>query len=259
MDNNSNTTNNVNNEFTTTTSNEVEITPSMLQAVMLTSELNDAKAELQQLKQSLQIQREVQNDLRCAMADSVYHLLKHLDADVIADTICRLNTTKESQIIKYMANTHPNIIKAGLKESDNAEQFSTDIDNLDDYISDKYDEGDIIGLIDDKYSWSNLLDRAFSRGSIDNSDVVDHIDTEDIVNDYLRGGNMDFSDVMHHFDESDCFSYLSDEGRISWENVKDYVDMDDVKADIEFDNDMVGEYISNLNDSEFRNLVTNLS
>jgi len=246
-----------------TTTNAVENTPAQLELARIQDKLEIAEKMIADLK--LQCRKEIDsiNTLLTqkseSIAESVSVLIKQLDGVDIGDIIYELPKQKVIDVVRILTNMNPQYVKDGINSSVNSEHFNAEIDNLDDYISDKYDEGDIIGLIDDKYSWSNLLERAFSRGSIDNSDVVDHIDTEDIVNDYLRGGNMDFSDIMHHFDESDCFSYLSDEGRISWENVKDYVDMDDVKADIEIDNDMVGEYISNLNDSEFRNLITNLS
>ena len=277
MENYSNTTNNVNTDFTTTTTNAVEITPAnqpiemypasdietqqalMSELAKAQGELDTIKAELEQYKYSLQIQREVQNELRCSMADSVYLLLQQLDSDVIADTICRLSTAKETNIIKYIADKMPNVVKQGIKESYNAEEFNTEIEDLDEYIADAYDEGQIVDLIDAKYSWSTILRDAFRRGSVDNSDVVDYLDLQDIVDDELRSGNISFSDMMQHFDNSDCFDHLDSKGEMTWYNVKDYVDMDEVKSDIEVDTDMVTDYISNLSDNEFRTLITNLS
>lgn len=259
MENNSNTTNNVNNEFTTTTTNAVEITPANLELAKLQGDLDSTIAELNQFRQSLQIQREVHNDLRCSIAESMYHLLQHLDADVIADTICRLNTTKETNIIKYMADRMPNIVKDGIKESDNADEFITEIDDLDDYISDKYSEGDIINLIDAKYSWNTLFSIAFRQNSIDDNDVMDFIDMEEAVKEELQKGNISFDDLMDNFTEDDCYEYIRSNGGISWSDVKDDVDMDDVRSDIDLDNDMVTEYASRLSDSDFRNLISNLN
>jgi len=186
-------------------------------------------------------------------------LLSQLDSDIVADVIYKMSNIKQQNIVRCLTNISANNVKIGVDDSLNKEIFETEIEDLDDYIADAYDEGQIADLIDNKYSWSTLLKIAFRRGVIDNSDVVDYLDIADIIDDELRSGNIEFSDMMQHFDNSDCFDHLDKQGEMTWYNVKDYVDMDEVKSDIEVDTDMVTDYISNLSDNEFRTLITNLS
>lgn len=259
MENYSNTTNNVSTEFTTTTTNAVEITPAQLEITKLQAELETTRAELEQIKQSLETQTEMQNKSKAAIVESVYTLALNLDAPTLANTICRLNSPQIITIIQHLTDKLVAHVKTGIDLSINADQFKTEIEDLDDYISDKYNEEQILDLIDKKYSWSTLMRLAFRNDSIDTSDVIDYIDTSDVIDEELRKGNIEFSDIMSHFDNSDCFDYLDNQGEMTWYNVKDYVDMDEVKADVEIDTDTITDYISNLDNSEFRTLITNLS
>lgn len=253
-------TNNVSNEFTTTTTtNAVETTPANLELAKLQGELQATQLELEHLRRSLDTAKEVSTNKSATIVQSIGVLVKELDGVDIADIIVDLPKQKIIDVVRLLANMNASYVKDGIESSINANEFNTEIDNLDDYISDNYNDGQIVDLIDNKYSWSDILSLAFRRGSIETDDVTDYIEKSDLVFDEIRSGNIDFSDMMNHFDSSDCYEWLNDNGDLNWSDVKDYIDMDDVKADIEIDTDMVSEYISNLDNNEFRTLITNLS
>lgn len=259
MENTSNTTNNVNADFTTTKTNEYQIHPAQLELAKLQGELETTRLELEHLRRSIDTANVVSNDKSETISKAVATLINQLDAFDIADIIYELPKQKIIDVVRILTNMNSQYVKDAIQTSVNSDDFETEIDDLDTYIADAYTEDNIVNLIDEKYSWSTLLRVAFKNNSIDTDDVVDYVDTDEILADEFRKGNVSFYDMMEHFDTSDCFEYLDNQGSLSWSEVKDYVDMDDVKADIEIDNDMIGEYISNLNDSDFRNLITNLS
>lgn len=271
---NTTSTNNLNNEFTTTTTNAVEITPAT-DCNLTNQYLNEIEKQKFNYNQLSEAYSSMEHDyeivknklatLNCNTIEtisSIYQaaliLLKQMDVVDIANLIHEL-PNKTSEVVKHLTNLNFVDVKEGINNSYNKEKFETEIEDLETYISDKYSCNDIVDLIDNKYSWHTILNRAFTTHSIDENDVIDHIDMDDAINEELRKGNFSFSDIMEHFDKSDCFEYLNDNGDLNWYEVKDYVDMDDVKADIEIDSDMIADYISGLNDNQFRTLITNLS
>jgi hypothetical protein len=276
------TTNNLTNQFTTTTTNNMEQTLTTSNAVELSpaqqiekleqeiknydaaysSTLHDvtkAQQEITLLRGSIDTANVVSLSKTQTISNAVDVLIKQLDSFDIADIINSLSNEKISDIIRGLTNMNWKQVKQGIEKSAYSNEFNNEIDDLNSYISDAYNEDEIVLLIDDKYSWHTLLHIANRRGSIDGSDLIDFVDANEIATEEISNGNISFDDIMEHFDSSDCFEWLKDNRTIYWSDVKDYVDMDDVKADIKIDDDMVTEYISNLNDGQFRNLISNLS
>jgi hypothetical protein len=259
MNNNSTITNNVNNEFTTTTTNAVEITPATLELAKLKGELDTLNAELNQFRQALQLSRDNITNRDETIAKSISAVIGQLDGCTIAEIIYELPADKVIDVVRALTNMNHSFVKQGVTDSVYSENFNSKIEDLDAYISEQYNEAEIVNLIDEKYSWSTLLNYAFRNNSLDSDDVADYIDTEEVVTEEFRKGNISFDDVMSHFDASDCFQWLDDASELNWDSVKDYVDLDAVKEEIVLDADMVETYINNLDNHSFRNLIANIS
>lgn len=70
-----------------------------------------------------------------------------------------------------------------------------------------------------------------------------------------------FSEIMEYYDNDECFDYLTENYAITWDKVKDHVDLDEVRADQDvstIDKDTVTTFIEELNDTDFRKLITSL-
>lgn len=252
---NTTTTNNVNNNFTTTNTNAVEITPAQLEIAKLQSELDSTNQLLVQ---------HYTNEIR--LTDSFTMILKeaieHLSARRIADIVCSLKGTKLREIITEITMFNDVAVFEGVSASIYADKFKAPIDNLNDYISEEYNEADIAMLIDEKYNWHTLLKYARNNNSIDDSDLIEHIyHVNDVVEQELSNGNVSFDDVMQHFDSGDCFTYLEDAGDLTWSRVKDYVDVEfanDVIEDTTLDSDTITNYLSNLSEQELGAIIKNI-